>query len=303
MISRIHHILLLLLLTCSTAICQKTLNIQDGENIIHLEMYGKGAPMLIINGGPGMSSEGFRSLAKEFGETNLAIIYDQRGTGQSTMANANAETVKLDSMVKDIETIRQHLKIDKWVVFGQSFGGMLACYYATKHPENTKGLILSSSGGIDMGLFSGPSIISSRLSQVERDSMSYWSQQIENGDTTFHARLQRAKFLAPAYLYDKSHVPIIAERLTQANLQINGLVFQDMRNIDFDCSEELKAYTKPVIIIQGEQDVVSKSIGQKAHDVFPNSKFILLDKCGHYGWLDQHDLYFQYLHDFMAGLK
>ena len=55
-------------------------------------------------------------------------------------------------MVDDLEVLRKQLQIRQWIVLGHSFGGMLACYYATLFPENIEGLILSSSGGIDLEL-------------------------------------------------------------------------------------------------------------------------------------------------------
>jgi len=203
-------------------------------------------------------------------------------------------------MLYDIETIRKHLKIDKWIVMGHSFGGMLASYYASKFPSSIKGLILSSSGGVDMSLFSVVSI-TGRLTPEGRDSMNYWSAKIDRGDTTHYARLQRGKFLAPAYLVDQSFVPTIAERLTQLNPEVNVLVFQDMRKINFDCKEKLKTFSSPVLIIQGEQDIVVKSIAEIAHKIFTKSELVILKDCGHYGWLDQPGLYFEKIASFLKS--
>lgn len=112
----------------------------------HYEVYGTGTPLLIINGGPGMNSIGFRPLAKQLGKKYKAIIYDQRGTGKSSIENPDSENVTLDLMIQDIEELRKELKIDHWFVLCHSFGGMLGSYYATKHPESIQGLILSASG-------------------------------------------------------------------------------------------------------------------------------------------------------------
>lgn len=282
---------LICLLASFQLFAQEYIDINYEDGIIHIECYGEGQPILIINGGPGMNSQGFRALASSIGENNQAIIYDQRGTGKSKVTIADDSTITMDAMVKDIEVIRNHLKIEEWIVLGHSFGGMLASYYATKHPEPIKGLILSSSGGINMDLFSSVNI-TSRLTPMQRDSLNYWAAKISAGDTTYHTRLQRGKYLAPAYLYDQSNVPTVAHRLTQANMAINGLVFQDLRKINFDCAPALKQFNKPVLIIQGKNDVVPLSIAEYAHDVLPNSTLTLMDKCGHYGWLDRPELYF-----------
>jgi len=276
--------------------------IKTENETIHLTTYGEGQPILIINGGPGMNSEGFRALAEKIGASNKAIIYDQRGTGESSIPNIDSSSITLDAMINDIEIIRNHLQIERWVILGHSFGGMLGAYYAAKFPERIKGLILSSSGGINMDVFSRLDI-TARLSSTERDSLNYWNAKIANGDTTYFARLQRGKFLAPAYLFNKSNVPIVAERLTQGNLTINRLVFQDMRRINFDCSEGLKEIKVPVLIIQGKQDVIDRETAETALKVLGNSTLVMLDNCGHYGWLDQPEQYFRSINEYLERLK
>jgi proline iminopeptidase len=282
--------------------CQNDEYIKSGKNLIHITTYGEGDPLLIINGGPGMNSNGFKALAEILGKSNRAILYDQRGTGKSLIPNIDSNTITLDSMINDIEIIRNHLKIESWIVLGHSFGGMLGSYYASKFPERTKGLILSSSGGINMDLFSRINI-TSRLSQIEQDSLNYWNAKIANGDTTYAARFQRGMFLAPAYLFYKSHVPVVAERLTQGNLKINRLVYQNMRRINFDCSAGLKDVKVPVLIIQGEQDLIDKKTAMTAMKVLSNSTLVILKNCGHYGWLDQPEQYFKSIHEYLMLLK
>ncbi len=297
------YILLLFILTVSgTAFSQTIENIISDGHTLHLKTFGEGMPVLIINGGPGMSSEGFIPLAKIIGKSHKAIIYDQRGTGKSILNTVNSTTVTMDLMLEDIETIRKHLKLNNWVIFGHSFGGMLASYYASKYPDRVKGLVLSSSGGVDLELLSNLNI-NSRLTKVQQKTFQYWSAKIANGDTTYYARLQRGKNLAPAYLYDKSHVNAIAKRLTQGNMKINSLVWQDMRTAPFDCKAALQRFAKPVLIIQGEHDIIDKQISEKAHALFKNSELVILDKAAHYGWLEQPDLYFGEIQSFLTALK
>ncbi|MBR9921680.1 MAG: alpha/beta hydrolase [Bacteroidetes bacterium] len=296
-----YPILTLLLLGMCSLHAQVEHMITDGQNKIHLTTFGEGDPILIINGGPGMNSDGFKFLAESLSTNNQTIIYDQRGTGLSVVPNPDAENIRMDSMIQDIETIRAFLEIDKWIVLGHSFGGMLASYYTTHYPERVKGLILSSSGGLDMDLFSTTDIRSS-LTETQRDSLSYWSRQIANGDTSYHALYQRGLYLAPAYLYDKSHVPVVAERLTQGNMDINRLVWSDMQRIGFDCKEALRSFQQPVLIIQGKEDIVSVQLAEKAAGVFPNAQLVILEKCSHYGWLDQPKLYFEHIDRFLRAV-
>ena len=274
--------------------------IKNGNNTIHYRTFGKGLPILIINGGPGMNSDGFAGLAAQLGKDYETIIYDQRGTGKSTVENPDSTNITMKLMVEDIETLRNHLNIDSWILLGHSFGGMLASYYATFYPEHIKGMILSSSGGIDLGLLNNVgNNINSKLTKKELDEVKYWGEKIDNGDTSHYAKLQRGKALANAYVYNKKNIPAIAERLTQSKPLITDLVWEDLQRIKFDCSEKLSSFDKPVLIIQGKQDIVSESIAKKEHQVLKNSKLVLLDKCVHYGWLDRPDEYFNNINKFL----
>ena len=258
----------------------------------YYKTFGKGNPILIINGGPGMNSNGFESMAKKLATDHQTIIYDQRGTGKSPLKTLDSKTITIKLMVDDIESLRKHLKIKKWIVLGHSFGGMLASYYAAVYPNSIDKLILSSSGGIDLNLLNGPDLITSHLTKIEQDSLQYWNNKIDKGDTSHATRLGRGQALATAYVYDRKFIPIIAERLTQGNSDINTLVWNDFRKIKFDCKDKLKSFKQPVLIIQGKQDVIKEEIAETAHKAFTNSKVILLENCKHYGWLDAEEKYF-----------
>lgn len=273
----------------------------DGSQTFY-KTYGKGEPLLVINGGPGMNSNGFEALAKKLSDKNMVILYDQRGTGKSELKTLNSETVNMKLMSEDIESLRKHLNIQKWSILGHSFGGIMAAHYATIYPENIEKIVFSASGGIDLGLTKYASAsINSKLTKTERDSLAYYSVKIDNGDNSKKTQLGRGRALAPAYLYDKKYVPILAERLTQGNATINGLVWDDLQKIKFDCKPKLKNFNQPVLIIQGKQDIIKPETAEIAHSVLKNSKVIYLDKCGHYGWLDAEEAYFKALFDFLKS--
>ncbi|HEY2720723.1 MAG TPA: alpha/beta hydrolase [Chitinophagaceae bacterium] len=269
---------------------------------IYYRTFGSGTPMLIINGGPGLNSDGFEDLARTLSGHNETIIYDQRGTGKSELEKVDSSTITMQLMVEDIESLRKHLNIQHWIVLGHSFGGMLASYYATLHPETIISMILSSSGGIDLELLSGTgNPVNSKLTKPQQDSVNYWAQKINEGDTSYNARWQRAKALANAYVYDKKFVPIVAARLTQMNQQVNSLVWEDMQRIKFNCAAKLTSFNQPVLIIQGKYDIVSEKLANKAHAVLKHSRVVLLDHSVHYGWLDNPDKYLGEVESFASA--
>lgn len=292
---------ILILLASVKAQSQTEGNITIPDGNIYYQTFGGGPDtLLIINGGPGMSSEGFAGLAIELGKDAFCIIYDQRGTGKSEIEKINNETITMDLMVQDIESLREGLGISEWIVFGQSFGGMLGSYYATKHPEKINGLILSASGGIDLEAFDDLDVLS-KLSNEQRQQFNYWSRQMNNGDNSYNAQFQRGKNLAPAYLYHDREADInaIGHRITQGNMTVNDIVHRNMRNINFDCKPELRKFKKPVLILQGTEDIIPVDIAQKTHEILPNSELVLMEECAHYGWLEAREIYFKAIRSFL----
>jgi proline iminopeptidase len=269
---------------------------------IFYRTYGKGKPLLIINGGPGMNSDGFEDLAKQLSQNYQTIIYDQRGTGKSKLKTLDSTSVTMKLMLDDIEALRKKFQLNEWIVLGHSFGGMLSSYYATTFPDKIERMILSSSGGIDLDLLNYVSTsINSKLRPTALDSLKFISSLISAGDSSHSTLLKRGKILAPAYVIDPKFLPVIAERLTQSNSKVNSLIWEDLSRINFDCAEKLKSFTKPVLIIQGKEDIIKSETAVKAQKVLKNSKLVLMDHCIHYGWLDNKEVYFKEIHELIGG--
>lgn len=277
--------------------------ITSGNSKLHYKTFGEGKPILIINGGPGMNSDGFASIAQELAKMNFkTIIYDQRGTGKSLLEKVDAENLTMDLMVNDIENLRRHLQIEKWIVFGQSFGGMMATYYASKHPETIEKLIFSASGGVNMNFTSySHQKMKANLTKIQNDSLDYYQDKINKGDASLKTKKLRAKYLANAYVYDKSNAATIAQRLIQVNFEINQLVFDNLRKINYDCSKSFSNFKPKVLVLQGKNDIISTETAQEVANAFPNSKLVLMDHCGHYGWLDAKDVYFNSIRTFLTN--
>ena len=99
-----------------------------------------GIPIVFLHGGPG---GGTSPTQRRFfdPEKFRIILFDQRGCGNST-PHASLETNTTWDLVEDIETIRRHLNIEKWAVFGGSWGSTLALLYAETFPSRVSHLIL-----------------------------------------------------------------------------------------------------------------------------------------------------------------
>ncbi|WP_298248166.1 alpha/beta hydrolase [uncultured Christiangramia sp.] len=293
------HLTFLFLITNNFhAQSEETIEYKDGK--LHYSTYGAGDPVLIINGGPGISSDGFGELAQLLSEDNRTITYDQRGTGNSKILSNNDADYTIDLMVEDIEVLRKHLGYENWIVLGHSFGGMLAYAYAAKYPERVRAMIQSHSGGMDLRLRDYPNL-QDRLSRSQRDELNQLVMKISFGDTLRETRYQRAKLMAIAYLNDSTRTSEVAERLMNTDRVINSQVWANMNLINFDVSEEMKKFNKPVLILNGVDEIVHKDIAIYADSIFQDSKLILMADCGHYGWLEKPEIYLKEVKEFLKS--
>ncbi len=106
-----------------------------------------GRPALMLHGGPGSgcTAEHRRSFDPA---RYRAVLLDQRGCGRSTPQASDPATplapITTDAMIADVERLRAHLGIERWLVLGTSWGATLALAYAERHPERVAALVLAA---------------------------------------------------------------------------------------------------------------------------------------------------------------
>ena len=114
----------------------------DHRHTLYWEKSGEptGTAVLFIHGGPGA---GATPQHRRFFDPSSyrIVIYDQRGAGRSTPLGELIDNTTAH-LIGDMEALRQHLGIDRWVLFGGSWGSSLALAYAEHYPERCIGLIL-----------------------------------------------------------------------------------------------------------------------------------------------------------------
>lgn len=114
----------------------------DQQHTLYVEESGnpEGTPVLFVHGGPG---GGCSPIHRQFFNPSeyRIILFDQRGCGKSR-PHACLTNNSTAHLIEDIEKIRRLLNIDKWVLFGGSWGSTLSLLYAQTYPERTLGLIL-----------------------------------------------------------------------------------------------------------------------------------------------------------------
>jgi proline iminopeptidase len=106
-----------------------------------------GRPAVVLHGGPGSGcTPGWRRFFDP--EAYRVVLFDQRGCGRSTPSagdlEADLSTNTTHHLLADIELLREHLGVDRWLVFGGSWGSVLGTAYAQRHPERVAALVLFS---------------------------------------------------------------------------------------------------------------------------------------------------------------
>ncbi len=119
--------------------------IDVGGASIYVEEEGTGVPLVLINGGPGGTHHYFHPWFSRASDYARVIYYDQRGTGLSDF-EPGIVGYSVEQAVDDLDRLREALGISTWVMLGYSYGGFLAQYYATTHPEHVAGLVLVGAG-------------------------------------------------------------------------------------------------------------------------------------------------------------
>ena len=114
----------------------------EAPHKLHVEECGnpKGIPVVFLHGGPGSGCESYHRRFFDPDKYRI-ILFDQRGCGRSS-PHAELENNNTQALVADMETIRERLGVDQWLVFGGSWGSTLGLVYAETHPERVLGLVL-----------------------------------------------------------------------------------------------------------------------------------------------------------------
>lgn len=118
----------------------------DG-NLVYWETCGnpRGKPAVVLHGGPGSGCTPWHRRLFDPGAYRI-VLFDQRGCGRSrphaSRFDTSLEGNRTGNLTYDIERLRQHLEVDRWLVLGGSWGSTLALAYAERHPDRVSEIVL-----------------------------------------------------------------------------------------------------------------------------------------------------------------
>ncbi len=271
---------------------------------IHIEESGNpnGKPVIFLHGGPG---GGIEPIYRQYFDPEKwrIIIFDQRGCGKSTPHAELAENTTWE-LVDDIEKIREYLGIEKWVVFGGSWGSTLSLSYAITHPERCKALVLRGifmirNKEIDWFYQEGASNIYpdaweqyvKPIPEDERhDMVAAYYKRLTSKDES--VRLEAAKawsiweastsklIQSDDYLHQFEDAKVAeAFARIECHYFTHGGFFKSenwlLENVD-------KIRHIPTVIVQGRYDVVCPMVSAwELHRAFPEADFEIVQDAGH----------------------
>jgi proline iminopeptidase len=278
----------------------------DDLHELHYEQCGnpQGKPVIVLHGGPG---GGIAAFYRSYFDPLVyrIVLLDQRGAGQSTpFAELKDNTTW--HLVADIERLRTHLGIDRWVVFGGSWGSTLALAYAQTHPTAVKALVLR-------GIFllrraellwfyqEGASWIHSDaweeylapIPEVERgDLMSAYHRRLTGSDEAEKVKCARAwaKWematsrlkVDPAALAraDDDKFSVAFARI-ECHYFVNGGFFESKHTL-LDKVDVLREHQIPAVIVQGRYDMVCPfQSAWDLHKAWPEAQLVVVPDAGH----------------------
>ena len=260
-----------------------------------------GLPVVFLHGGPG---SGCSPDHRRFFDPKVwrIVLLDQRGAGRSTpFAETDRNTTQ--NLVADLEAIREHLGIEKWMVFGGSWGSTLALSYGISHPDRCtgfvlRGIFLGRAAEIDWFLHGMGTFFPEAhrrylefLPAAERaDPLTAYHTRLTDPDPRVHEPAARewtlyesacstlVPALRPGMDYASSSVTLAVSRL-EAHYFVNSIFHEDDALID-GVSRLLKDH--PATIVQGRYDVVCPI--RSADDLaraWPSAEYIVVPDAGH----------------------
>jgi len=259
-----------------------------------------GFPVVFLHGGPGAGSS---AAHRRFFDPKRyrIIIFDQRGAGRSTPLG---ETIDNDTphLVQDIEKLRMHLAIDRWFVFGGSWGSTLALAYAQAHPDRTRGLFLRGiflmqPSEIDWFLYGMKTVFpeawrrfTTFLPQEERsDLLAAYSARLNDPDPAVRVPAARSWSVYEGSCSTLLPNPEVLstsgeERHAVGLARIEAHYFThnlfdppDLLLRDIDAIRHI-----PAVIVQGRYDMVCPiATADALHQAWPEAEYIIVPDAGH----------------------
>jgi proline iminopeptidase len=277
-----------------------------GQHSLYFEESGnpKGRPAVVLHGGPGGGTQ--PRMRRFFNPAKYRLVlFDQRGSGKSRPYASLVDNTTWD-LVADIEALRRHLAIDRWLVFGGSWGATLALAYAETYPQRVtalvlRGIFLVRKSEIDW-FYQNPwgagaiypdrwdEYVSLIPPQERHDMVRAYYKRLTSPDPRTRSRAARAWAIwegATSYLKEnRGHVSRFRHGSTPAaiaRIECHYFVNRGFFRRDDELLHSAKRIRRiPGVIVQGRYDVVCPiRSAWDLHKAWPKAELRIVGNAGH----------------------
>ena len=288
--------------------------VDAGGVLIYYKSVGRGAPLVILHGGPGASHDYLLPYLLPLARRNRLVFIDERGSGRSEKLD-DPKGYTVEAMVEDVEAVRRGLGLGKIALLGHSYGGVVAQAYAFKYQANLGHLILCSTFHSTRGLNdifrrmkeAMPAELRGRIDSMEKAGLFGHGKDYEKnrytedymkaawGEGYFPYLYQRR----PDPNYDPASTGNTSWDLYREMWGSHGEFVIDGNLVSVEYADRLPSIRVPTLITVGDHDESDPSLARAMHEAIPGSKLVVLPQSGHMTFVDQPVLFNRAIDDFL----
>ena len=284
--------------------------------LIYYMIVGRGAPLLIVHGGPGASHDYFLPYLLPLARHNRLIFIDERGSGKSEKLE-DPKGYTVENMVEDVEAVRQALALGTISLLGHSYGGVLALAYALKYQNNLSRLILASTFPSAKQMNDVFVRMKEKMSPDLRERIDAMEKKGLFGQgLDYRKNRYTDEYMIAAwgegyfpYLYQNHPDPtddpvqngVMSWDLYREMWGSDGEFVIDGNLKSVEYVDRLPSIHVPTLIIAGDHDECDPSLSQEMHEKIARSQIVILPKSGHMTFVDQPNLFLRSVDAFLHG--
>src|SRR3954447_80842 len=239
----------------------------------------------LLHGGPGGDHSGFKPAYSPLAERMQVIYVDHRGQGRS--ARGPKESYTLDNNVDDLEALRQHLGLERVVVIGVSYGGMVALAYASRYPDSVSHLVAVVTSPSYRFLERAQAILAERGTEEQRAM----------GDILWAGAFESEEQLQQYYAVMGPLYSLTFDPEKAAESRARGIRSIDAINEGFggflrayDVSGDLHRITAPTLVIAGHHDwICPPDQSEEIARLIPHADLRIFENSSHSVAADEHE--------------
>jgi proline iminopeptidase len=268
---------------------------------IYYKAFGKGEPVLVVHGGPGLGHNYLLPYFEKLGENNRVILYDQRNSGKST-TNESTD-LRMEHMVQDIEDLRKAFGIEKLHLISHSFASLFTIQYAFQFPDNIKSLTLLEPYPISSEI--NFKMYTNIMNKVPQEDINHFnnikaSSEFRRGEPEAVKEFLYYYYLPFYHDADKRKEQNFGYFNEEFAVKYNNTnQFINLNNFGFTLLDRLEKINCPTLVIHGESDVVPEENIKIIEQNIKKVKVAKLKNSGHFGYLENPVEYFQLIKTFL----